>query len=97
MEQILEEEELFSFFQNSERKLASELVLDSGATSRMIKGKSLFLDIDNEHYGTITNANSKKAHFVVEEHSIYEFWFQWFSKIRLSYALLVPNSTKKLV
>ena len=56
-----EEEELFSFFQMSENNLANELVLDSGATSHMIKDESLFIDIDKEYSCTITNANCIKS------------------------------------
>ena len=55
------EEEFFSFFQTSENNLANELVLDSGATSHMIRDESLFIDIDKEYSGTITNANSSKS------------------------------------
>ena len=56
-----EEEEIFSFFQTSENNLANKLVLDSGTTSHMIKGESLFIVIDKEYSGTITNANSSKS------------------------------------
>ena len=61
LEEEEEEKEIFSFFQTPENNLANELVLDSGATSRMIKDKILFIDIDKEYSGTITNANSSKS------------------------------------
>ena len=58
-EQNLEKEEFFSFIQ-SENNLGIELVLDSAATNHMIEDKSLFIYIDKEYSGTITNANSSK-------------------------------------
>ena len=92
-----EEEEIFSFFQTSENNLANELVLDSGATSHMIKDESLFIDIDKEYY--ITNANSSKS--LISGKGTVEIRVLDFNgsdqKIRLSNALLVPNNTRNLV
>ena len=58
---VNEEEKFFSFFQTSGSNLTNELVLDSGATSHMIEDKSLFIDIDKEYSGTITNSISSKS------------------------------------
>ena len=94
-----EEEEIFSFFQTSEKNLANELVLDSGATSHMIKDESLFIDIDKEYSGTITNANSSKSLIsgkgTVEIRVLDSNGSE--RKIRLSNALTVPNNTRNLV
>ena len=94
-----EEEEIFSFFQTSENNLANELVLDSGATSHMIKDKSFFIDIDKDYSGTITNANSSKSLIsgkrTVEIRVLDSNGSE--RKIRLSNALLVPNNTRNLV
>ena len=98
-EQNLEEEEFFSFFQTSENNLANELVLDSGATSHMIKDEGLFIDIDKDNSGTITNANSSKrsisgkgtVEIKVSDSNGSE------RKIRLSNALLAPNNARNLV
>ena len=93
------EEEFFSFFQTSENNLANELVLDSGATSHMIRDESLFIDIDKEYSGTITNANSSKSSIsgkgtveirVLDSNGLAR-------KIRLNNALLVPNNTRNLI
>ena len=97
-EQNLEKEEFFSFIQ-SENNLAIELVLDSAATSHMIEEKSLFIDIDKEYSGTITNANSSKilisgkgtVEIRVLDSSCSE------RKIKLSNALPLPNNTRNLV
>ena len=87
-----EEEEIFSFFQTSENNLANELVLDSGATSHMIKDESLFIDIDKEYSGTITNANSSKSSIsgkgTVELRVL---------DSRMNNALLVPSNTRNLI
>ena len=98
-EQNLEEEEFFSFFQTSKNNLANELVLDSGATSHMIKDEGLFIDIDKEYFGTITTANNSKrsisgkgtVEIKVSDSNGSE------RKIRLSNALLVPNNTRNLL
>ena len=73
--------------------------MDSGATSHMIKDEVLFIDIDKEYSGTITNANSSKSsisgkgtvEIKVSDSNGSE------RKIRLSNALLVPNNAKNLV
>ena len=73
--------------------------MDSGATSHMIKDESLFIDIDKEYSGTITNANSSKSlisgkgtvEIRVLDSSVSE------RKIRLINALLVPKNTRNLV
>ena len=99
LEEEEEEEEIFSFFQTSENNLANELVLDSGATSHMIRDESLFIDIDKEYSGTITNANSSKSSIsgkgsveirVLDSNGLAR-------KIRLINALLVPNNTRNLI
>ena len=99
LEEEEEEEEIFSFFQTSEKNLANELVLDSGATSHMIKDEILFIDIDKEYSGTITNANSSKSSISVK--GTFEITVLDSNgserKIRLSNALLVPNNTRNLV
>ena len=98
-EQNLEEEEFFSFFQTSENNLANELVLDSGATSHMVKDEGLFLDIDKEYSGTITNANSSKSS--ISGKGTVEIKLSDSNgserKIRLSNTLLVQNNTRNLV
>ena len=97
--QNLEEEKIFSFFQTSADNLTNELVLDSGSTSHMIKDKSLFIDIDKEYSGTITNANSSKC--LISGKGTAEIRILDSNgsgqKIRLSNALLVPNNTRNLV
>ena len=94
-----EEEEIFSFFQTSENNLANELLLDSGATSHMIKDESLYIDIDKEYSGAITNANSSKSSIsgkgkveirVLDSKGLAR-------KIRLKNALLVPHNTRNLI
>ena len=93
------EEDFFSFFQTSENNLANELVLDSGATSHMIKDEILFIDIDKEYSGTITNANSSKS--LISGKGTVEIRVPDSNglerKMRLSNALLVPNNTRNLV
>ena len=90
---------MFSFFQTSESNLASELVLDSGTTTHMIKDEKLFLDIENEYFGTITNANSSKSLIsgkrTVEIRVLNTNGSE--RKVRLSNWLHVPNNTKNLV
>ena len=95
-EQNLEEDEEEIFFQTAENNLANELVLDSGATSHMIQDESLFIDMDKEYSGTITNANSSKNSIsgkgtveirVLDSNGLAR-------KIRLNNALLVPNNTR---
>ena len=97
--QNLEEEEIFSFFQTSADNLTNELVLDSAATSHMIKDESLFIVIDKEYSGTITNANSSKS--LISGKGAVEIRVLGSNgseqKIRLSNALLVPNNTRNLV
>ena len=73
--------------------------MDSGATSHIIKDESLFIDIDKEFSGTITNANSIKSLIsgkgTVEIRVLDSNGSE--QKIRLSNALLVPNNTRNLV
>ena len=93
------EEEIVSFFQTSEDILTNELILDSGATSHMIKDESFFIDIDKEYSGTITNANSSKSLIsgkgTVEIRVLDSNGSE--RKIRLSNALQVPNNKRNLV
>ena len=37
------------------------LVLDSGATSHLVKDQRLFIYIDKKYFGTVINANSSKS------------------------------------
>ena len=94
-----EEEEIFSFFQMSDNNLANELSLDSGATSHMIKSESLFIDIDKEYSGSITNAISSKS-LISGKGTVEIRVFDSNGserKIKLSNALLVPNNTRNLL
>ena len=65
----------------------------------MIRDESLFIDIDKEYSGTITNANSSKSSIsgkgtveirVLDSNGLAR-------KIRLNNALLVPNNTRNLI
>ena len=99
-EQNLEnEEEIFSFIQTSEDNLTNELILDSGATSQIIKDGNLFIEIDKEYSGTITNANSSKnlisGKGTVEIRVLDSNGSE--RKIRLSNAVHDPNNTQNLV
>ena len=99
LEEEKEEEEFLSFFQTLESNLANELVLDSGATSHMIKYQNLLIDIYKEYSGTITSANSNKN--AISGKRTVEIRFLDSSgsgqKIKLSNALLVLNNTRNLV
>ena len=73
--------------------------MDSSSTSHMIKDKSLFIDIDKEYSGTITNANSSKN--LISQKGTVEIRVLDSNgserKLRLSNALLVPNNRRNLV
>ena len=65
----------------------------------MIKDENLFIDIDNECSGTITNANSSK-YSIIEKGTVKIRGLDSNGserKIRLSNVLLVPNNTRNLV
>ena len=65
----------------------------------MIKDKRLIIDLDKEHLGTITNANSSKS--LISGKGTVEIKILDSNgserKIRLSKALLVPNNARNLV
>ena len=74
-------------------------MLDSGATSHMIMDESLFIEIDKEYTGIISNANSSTSSIegrgtikkTIEDSKGCE------GKIRLSITLLLPDNSENLV
>ena len=74
-------------------------MLESGATSHMIKDEGLLNEIDNEYTGIITNANSSKCS--IEGRGTIEIRPEDSKgcerKKRSSSALFVPHNSKNLV
>ena len=82
--------------QTTSRNSTCELVLDSEATSYMIKDENLIIEVDKEYSGTKTNANSSRSS--VEGRITIEIRTEDSKscerKIRLPIALLVPDNFK---